>query len=582
MPIFVKKCFLNPVVSHFRLAHGIALIILFEQTSLLQISSSVNSTKSVKGFLLIMPSISSVQFFLGVGLVLGALYAFKAPWRNNCISEIVQSHTSLYHGPVEPVRQQKPKISQHSPPPKTIELPPAFTDSVNPPGGPLPYSDPLMKSYAPTSYSLLAPFTDAHKYPAKVEETDEFLRWEDFQLPDKLAVHGLRLKNKMPQLGILLEPEKIKTGGTTDYSYWPQSYEPVFPEYVETGKLYDLPKECVLTAPRKEKGLRIFKVTYKDARTPVAIALFPFLGPYGSDVKDQCFPPNSKAMFTLGGKIIWDDKGKKGKLNCCGGYLQSYYPGGKASIPNWSDGTIDSYRSKASRRQASFGNYINGPKMVYSALDKFSPAGKHVLVVGSAPHPWLEGIALAYGASKITTSEYQVPEITGIKYSTIMSTIHHETLLMNPVQFDMIMSYSSLEHDGLGRYHDPIAPDADIQQLRNLYDLLKPGGHMILQVPLRETDDITMNEGRHYGPIRYPRMIAPFQLEAMYYLGGIEIKVGEDPNGGVDKVKTLKECFKIMNSKRVKKGSKTAADGRKIVTFGVEQCVSVLRRPPTP
>jgi len=38
-----------------------------------------------------------------------------------------------------------------------------------------------------------------------------------------------------------------------------------------------------------------------------------------------------------------------------------------------------------------------------------------------------------------------------------MSSIHHETLLaQRPLkQFDMIVSFSSLEHDGIGRYANP-------------------------------------------------------------------------------------------------------------------------------
>merc|ERR1711924_191413 len=41
----------------------------------------------------------------------------------------------------------------------------------------------------------------------------------------------------------------------------------------------------------------------------------------------------------------------------------------------------------------------------------------------------------------------------------------------------MGVTFSSVEHDGLGRYHDPISPGADLQQLRNLQELLlKPAG----------------------------------------------------------------------------------------------------------
>ncbi len=195
----------------------------------------------------------------------------------------------------------------------------------------------VFQGFAPTSYSLLPRTQNYGSYPAKVEATETFLSWEEFQLPESLPVHGLRLKNKMPQLGILLDPSKLPKGptsgpsnlpgGPTDFPYWPQTYEPVFPDYVETDKLYDLPKECIMTAPRKEKGLRIIKVTHKGASSPVSLAWFPFIGPYGSDTKEICFPENSRTMSTLGGKIDWEDKGERGVLDRSG-YLQSFHPGG--------------------------------------------------------------------------------------------------------------------------------------------------------------------------------------------------------------------------------------------------------------
>lgn len=441
----------------------------------------------------------------------------------------------------------------------------------------VPESTEVFKDFAPTSYSLLPRTPNYGSYPAKVEVTETFLSWNEFQLPDSLPVHALRLRNKMPQLAILLDPSKLPKGPTSgpsnfkvgpkDFPWWPQTYEPVFPDYVETDKLYDLPKECIMTAPRKEKGLRIIKVTQKGASSAVSVALFPFIGPYGSDTKDICFPENSRTMSTLGGKIDFIDKGFRGTLDRSG-YLQSYHPGG-STIPPWSDGKIDSFRSKARRREASFGNYINAAKMVYSALKFYPVKGKHVLVVGSAPHPWMEAIMLEFGARKVTTSEYQVPKLTGTKYNGIMNTIHHETLLMNPIQFDMICSYSSLEHDGLGRYHDPVSPDADLQQLQNLHNLLKPGGHMLLQVPLKPKDDVNMNEGRHYGPVRYPLLVAPFELDAMIYLNDVRLKEGKDPNGGANKVKTLEKCFDTM----LKSGIKMK-DGY----LKGEQCISMLKK----
>ena len=49
--------------------------------------------------------------------------------------------------------------------------------------------------------------------------------------------------------------------------------------------------------------------------------------------------------------------------------------------------------------------------------------------------------------------------------------------------FDVLVSYSSLEHDGVGRYGDPINPNADLLRMRNLKSFIKPEGHFFLAVP---------------------------------------------------------------------------------------------------
>ena len=49
--------------------------------------------------------------------------------------------------------------------------------------------------------------------------------------------------------------------------------------------------------------------------------------------------------------------------------------------------------------------------------------------------------------------------------------------------FDVIVSFSSIEHDGLGRYGDPINPDGDLAAVAEFWTLLNPGGLLMLAVP---------------------------------------------------------------------------------------------------
>ena len=74
-------------------------------------------------------------------------------------------------------------------------------------------------------------------------------------------------------------------------------------------------------------------------------------------------------------------------------------------------------------------------------------------------------------------------------------------------RFDAVWSISSLEHDGLGRYGDPISPDADLAAMAKLRDfLVSTGGLMYLSVPAGE-DAVHWNSGRVYGAKRLVKLL---------------------------------------------------------------------------
>ncbi|KAJ1439676.1 hypothetical protein B484DRAFT_443859 [Ochromonadaceae sp. CCMP2298] len=72
---------------------------------------------------------------------------------------------------------------------------------------------------------------------------------------------------------------------------------------------------------------------------------------------------------------------------------------------------------------------------------------------------------------------------------------------------DFAFSFSSLEHDGLGRYGDPLDAYADVKSLAQLHCLLKPGGLLFLGVPIGE-DALEMNASRVYGYRRLGLLLA--------------------------------------------------------------------------
>ena len=121
-------------------------------------------------------------------------------------------------------------------------------------------------------------------------------------------------------------------------------------------------------------------------------------------------------------------------------------------------------------KQKGHSYYKETDTFLYSALDKFDIRDKEVVIVGSEM-PWYECVCTSY-LGKVTTIDYrevdcQIPELT---------VLTPDEFVANPKEFDVAVSISSLEHDGLGRYGDPIDPEGDLKAIQNIKRLLKPGG----------------------------------------------------------------------------------------------------------
>jgi hypothetical protein len=118
------------------------------------------------------------------------------------------------------------------------------------------------------------------------------------------------------------------------------------------------------------------------------------------------------------------------------------------------------------------------------ALLRYPVKDKSVVVYGSMT-PWYESIALAFGAKSVTVVEYN--KLT-YSHSAITTLQPHE--LPDNATFDSVMSISSFDHDGLGRYGDPINPNGDLDAMRQALSVLKPGGRMFLTVPIGKYIDL--------------------------------------------------------------------------------------------
>jgi SAM-dependent methyltransferase len=75
------------------------------------------------------------------------------------------------------------------------------------------------------------------------------------------------------------------------------------------------------------------------------------------------------------------------------------------------------------------------------------------------------------------------------------------------------LSISSFEHDGLGRYGDPVDANGDLKAMERMRRVLKPNGYLILAVPVG-VDTIKWNAHRKYGRVRLPVLLRLWSLVA--------------------------------------------------------------------
>ena len=131
------------------------------------------------------------------------------------------------------------------------------------------------------------------------------------------------------------------------------------------------------------------------------------------------------------------------------------------------------------------------------------------LVIGSE-NPWVEACVLQAGARHVTTLEYGNINSTHPQVSTMTPEAMRERFgeLMN--HFDIVVSFSSLEHSGLGRYGDALNPWGDKQAVARAWCLTKPGGRLLIAV-MPGGDGLTFNLHRTYGPLQLSHLLANWE-----------------------------------------------------------------------
>jgi len=188
--------------------------------------------------------------------------------------------------------------------------------------------------------------------------------------------------------------------------------------------------------------------------------------------------------------------------------------GGKAKLEEWyideaqtrkqEPYSIEEYRNRIRNRGVNY--YGETDKWLYEALDLCPITGLDVAIMGST-QPWYECVVLEFGG-KPTTIEYNLPGYNHPEMKEISVTEYWQ----NPVRFDVALSISSFEHDGLGRYGDPLNPDGDLRAMSEMKKIVKKDGILFLAVPVG-LDKVVWNAHRIYGPHRLQMLIQDWKLE---------------------------------------------------------------------
>lgn len=198
----------------------------------------------------------------------------------------------------------------------------------------------------------------------------------------------------------------------------------------------------------------------------------------------------------------------------------AYLMGGRAQLMEWyfdssvdpkAIGSVVPYQRKdidaviEDVRAGRYKSYGRINDYLRQALEAYPVRGKRVLIAGSV-YPQYECFALLHGAHPVTV-EYN-PRISDDERLAFFTPDQFARL---KVRMEAAISISSYEHDGLGRYGDPLGPDSDLRTLAQLKEQMQPGALLYLSVPVG-IDTVVWNAHRIYGPARLPMLLRDWEL----------------------------------------------------------------------
>ena len=258
--------------------------------------------------------------------------------------------------------------------------------------------------------------------------------------------------------------------------------------------------------------------TYQRYLVPVEGANFPMIAvpnvdcngilmSQDIDASDYTYPfPPPDLLdndFTVGGMIheIHANQRKDGA-----------YLGLEGKMSNWSLPFIETQLEmlklpfkNVENLQGSYG--ARGSRIFFDKIKELDLKNKDILVIGSE-RPWIEVICLHLGANLVTTLEYGSIASEHPQLRTMTPVVFRQEYQQGTLpKFDVVISHSSLEHCGLGRYGDALNPWGDILAMARAWCVAKPRAKLYLGLPTGK-DCIIHNSNRVYGRTRWPLIAA--------------------------------------------------------------------------
>ncbi|CAG2256969.1 unnamed protein product [Mytilus edulis] len=216
--------------------------------------------------------------------------------------------------------------------------------------------------------------------------------------------------------------------------------------------------------------------------------------------------------------ILLNDYTMNGKMKVHTAYFNQQYLGSTARTPIWTKSLLNEYVALAKEGKL-FGTY--GIPETNALRDGLQHApgvkGGRVLVIGSEK-PWVEACLIEIGAKSIVTLEYGKIKSEHEQITTMVPSEYRRQFLDNKLGlFDAVVSFSSIEHSGLGRYGDALNPWGDLIVVARAWCVTKTNGSLVLGVLYDINNDyITFNAHRCYGRKRYPYLTTNWN---QHYLG---------------------------------------------------------------